>query len=315
MFFDRQANKHRSLYLMEEEMDEGASRYFKEIFDIRLGAVSGGWMGSKKMKPENGEKMPTVKEELISVLEEDEIIKSAVNDFELRAIVNILGLDEVKAKDVMVPRTSAFAVDINDDISEILDEIIEERYSRVPVYDRDIDNIIGVIHVKDLFAQTRKGNLELINLRGLIREPYFVHEFKPVDGLLKEMQRDRIHMGLVIDEYGGFSGILTIEDLLEEIVGEIDDEDDEPEVDADIQKISATTYRIEGLTSVNDVNEELDIDLPLDITETIGALLLGEIGKLPTTDRDKTSARFGNIELKAVKVSDKRIENLLLKKL
>lgn len=298
---------------MEEEMEEGVSRYFKEIFDLRLGAVSGGWMGAKKIKYENDEKMPSVKEELIAILETDEVVRSAVNEFELKAIVNILGLDEVKAKDVMVPRTSAFAVDINDDISEILDEIIEERYSRVPVYDKDIDNIIGVIHVKDLFAQTRKGKLELINLRGLLREAYFVHEFKPVDELLKEMQSDRIHMGLVIDEYGGFSGLLTIEDLLEEIVGEIDDEDDEPEVEADIQRISATTYRIEGLTSISDVNEELDIELPLDITETIGALLLGEIGKLPADDKDKTSAIFGNVELKALKVSDKRIENLLLK--
>lgn len=294
-------------------MEEGVSRYFKEIFDLRLGAVSGGWMGAKKIKYENDEKMPSVKEELIAILETDEVVRSAVNEFELKAIVNILGLDEVKAKDVMVPRTSAFAVDINDDISEILDEIIEERYSRVPVYDKDIDNIIGVIHVKDLFAQTRKGKLELINLRGLLREAYFVHEFKPVDELLKEMQSDRIHMGLVIDEYGGFSGLLTIEDLLEEIVGEIDDEDDEPEVEADIQRISATTYRIEGLTSISDVNEELDIELPLDITETIGALLLGEIGKLPADDKDKTSAIFGNVELKALKVSDKRIENLLLK--
>lgn len=298
---------------MEEEMEEGVSRYFKEIFDLRLGAVSGGWMGAKKIKHENDEKMPSVKEELIAILETDEVVRSAVNEFELKAIVNILGLDEVKAKDVMVPRTSAFAVDINDDISEILDEIIEERYSRVPVYDKDIDNIIGVIHVKDLFAQTRKGKLELINLRGLLREAYFVHEFKPVDELLKEMQSDRIHMGLVIDEYGGFSGLLTIEDLLEEIVGEIDDEDDEPEVEADIQRISATTYRIEGLTSISDVNEELDIELPLDMTETIGALLLGEIGKLPADDKDKTSAIFGNVELKALKVSDKRIENLLLK--
>lgn len=295
-------------------MDEGVSRYLRDLMDTRLGAVAGGWMSSKKGKMERGE-LSSIKQELIAVLEEDEIIRSAVNEFEMRAIISILGLDEVRAKDVMIPRTSSFAVDINDEISEILDEIIEERYSRVPVYDKDIDNIIGVLHVKDLFAQTRKGNLELVNLRGLLREPYFVHEFKPVDGLLKEMQRDRIHMGLVIDEYGGFSGLLTIEDLLEEIVGDIDDEDDEPEAEADIQRISATTYRIEGLTSVADVNEELDLELPLDLTETIGALLLGEIGKLPVSDRDRNSARFGDVELKALKVSEKRIETLLLKKL
>ena len=293
-------------------MEEGVSRYFRELFDIRLGAVAGGRSYAKKMKVDD-DKIPTLKEELISILEEDEVIGSVVNEFEISTMTRILRLDEVRAKDVMVPRTSAFAVDINDDITEILDEIIEERYSRVPIYDKEIDNIVGVIHVKDLFAQTRKGNLELINLRGLLREPYFVHEFKPLDSLLKEMQRDRIHMGLVIDEYGGFSGLLTIEDILEEIVGEIDDEDDEPEMEAPIQRISGTTYRIEGLTSINDINEELELDLPVDRTETIGALLLGEIGRLPKSDKDKASATFGNVELKAVKVSDKRIENLLLK--
>ncbi len=293
-------------------MDEGVSRYFKDLFDIRLGAVAGGWAGSKKMKLDS-EKKHILKEEFVSILEEDEVIKTIVNEFELNSMLRVLRLDEVRAKDIMVPRTSAFAVDINDDITEILDGIIEERYSRVPVYDKDIDNIIGVIHVKDLFAQTRKGNLELINLRGILRKAYFVHEFKPVDRLLREMQRDRTHMGLVIDEYGGFSGLLTIEDILEEIVGDIDDEDDEPEVDIEIQKISGTTYKIDGLTSVSDVNDELDLDLPLDITETMGALLLGHLGRIPHSDKDRNSVLIGNVELKAVKVSDKRIENLLLK--
>ena len=291
-------------------MEEGASRYFKNFFDTRLGIVAGGWLSSRRLR-EDSEESP--KEELIASLEEDEQIRQIVSDFEMSAITNILRLDEIKAKDIMVPRTSAFAVDISDEITEILDEIIEERYSRVPVYEKDIDNIIGVIHVKDLFAQVRKGTLEQVNLRGLLREAYFVHEFKPLDQLLFEMQRDRIHMGLIIDEYGGFSGLLTIEDILEEIVGEIDDEDDEPEEEKQIQKISETTYRVDGLVSIDELNEELDIELPTDITETVGALLLGELGKLPRSDKDRSSAIFGNIELKAVRVSDKRIVDLLLK--
>lgn len=295
-------------------MEEGASRYFKNLFDKKLGIVSGGWRGSRRSKAEADDKVEeTAKEELITSFSEDEQVKSIVNEFELITITNILRLNGVKAKDVMVPRTSSFAVDINDDIAEILDEIIEERYSRVPVYDKDIDNIIGVIHVKDLFAQVRKGTLEHINLRGLLREAYFVHEYKSIDKLLIEMQRDRTHMGLVIDEYGGFSGLLTIEDILEEIVGEIDDEDDEPDVEAPIQKISSTTYRVEGLTSISDLNEELRLNLPEDITETVGGLLLQELGRLPRNDKDRSSAVIGNVELKALKVSDKRIEDLLLK--
>ncbi len=204
-------------------------------------------------------------------------------------------------------------MDINDEITEILDEIIEERYSRVPVYDKEIDNIIGVLHVKDVFAQVRKGNLELVNLRGLLREPYFIHEYKPIDKLLIEMQKDRNHMGLIIDEYGGFTGILTIEDIIEEIVGDIDDEDDEPEELLEIQKISDTTYKIDGLVSVSEVNDKLNLGLPTDITETIGALLLGELGKIPWEDKDKTSTVIEGVELKAIKVNEKRIVNLLLK--
>lgn len=291
-------------------MDEGASRYFNKIFDKKLGIVSGSRFLNWRSKSETEK---DEKEDLAKFLSEDDSIKEVVNEFQRNIMINILGFNEVKAKDIMIPRTSVFAVDINDEITEILDEIIEERYSRVPVYDDDIDDIIGVIHVKDLFAQVRKGNLEQINLRGLLREPYIIHEFKPADQLLLEMQRDRVHMGFVVDEYGGFSGLLTIEDILEEIVGEIDDEDDEPEEEKLIKKISDTTYRIDGLMSIDEINEELNIDLPTNITETIGALLLGELGKLPRSDKDKNSAIFGNIELKAIKVGEKRIEDLILK--
>ncbi|MDO5062083.1 MAG: hemolysin family protein [Peptostreptococcaceae bacterium] len=297
---------------MEDEDSPYFRNFLDNIFDIRLGIVAGGgWLSTRRQKDDEEDLTP--KEELIAAFEEDEQMCMVVNEFERTAITNILQLNEVKAKDIMVPRTSSFAVDINDEITEILDKIIEERYSRVPVYDKDIDNIIGVIHVKDLFAQVRKGTLEQVNLRGLLREAYFVHEYKAVDKLLIEMQRDRVHMGLVIDEYGGFSGLLTIEDILEEIVGDIDDEDDEPEEAKLIQKISETTYRIDGLVSIDELNEELDIELPTDITETVGALLLGELGKLPKSDKDRSFAVFGNIELKAVKVSDKRIVDLLLK--
>lgn len=290
-------------------MQEGDSP-FRSIFDTKLGAAVS---SRRSMRRKDEDEDLTPKEELIEALEEDEELKSVLNDFERNAMVNILQLHDVKAKDIMIPRTSAFAVDINDEITEILDRIIEERYSRVPMYDKDIDNIIGVIHVKDLFAQVRKGTLEQVNLRGLLREAYFVHEYKALDKLLIEMQHDRVHMGLIIDEYGGFSGLLTIEDILEEIVGDIDDEDDEPEETTLIQKISDTTYRIDGLMNIDELNEELDIELPTDITETVGALLLGELGKLPKSDKDKTFATFGNIELKAVRVSDKRIVDLLLK--
>lgn len=299
-------------------MDDGVGRFIKNFFNRPVGIVASNWSTKKKTTkitvPDDRERQEdSAKEEFINSFEDDERMKLYVNDFERNMITRVLKLYDLRARDVMIPRTSVFAVDINDDITDILDEIIEERYSRVPVYDKDIDNIIGVLHVKDVFAQVRKGNLELVNLRGLIREPYFVHEYKPIDKLLIEMQRDRTHMGLIIDEYGGFTGILTIEDIIEEIVGDIDDEDDEPEAIPEIQRISDTTFRIDGLTSISDVNDTLNLDLPTGITETIGALLLGELGKIPLEDKDKSRAVIGNVELKAIKVNEKRIINLLLK--
>ncbi|MGB5823369.1 MAG: hemolysin family protein [Proteocatella sp.] len=299
-------------------MEDGVGRYIKNFFNRPVGIVASNWSSKKKnqkitTQEERERQEDLAKEEFINSFEEDERVKLFVNDFERTMITKVLKLYDLKAKDVMIPRTSVFAVDINDDITEILDEIIEERYSRIPVYDKEIDNIIGVLHVKDVFAQVRKGNLELVNLRGLLKEPYFIHEYKPLDKLLIEMQRDRYHMGLIIDEYGGFTGILTIEDIIEEIVGDIDDEDDEPEELLEIQKISDTTYKIDGLVSISEINDKLNLGLPTDFTETIGALLLGELGKIPSEGNDKNSTLINGVELKAIKVSEKRIVNLLLK--
>jgi len=142
-----------------------------------------------------------------------------------------------------------------------------------------------------------------------------VHEYKSIDEIFLEMQKNRTHMALVIDEYGGFSGIITIEDLVEEIVGDISDEDDEYEVDEPIFRISENTYKVDGLTSISDVNELLEIELPTDVNDTIGGLLLGTLGKIPNLEEEneETNAFFDDVELKAIKVSDKRIETLLVK--
>ena len=214
----------------------------------------------------------------------------------------------------MTPRAAAFVLDVNEEIGIILDQIIEERYSRIPIYEKDIDNVIGILHIKDLFAQVRKGNLELINIRGLLRESYIVHEYKALDEILLEMQRDRQPFAIVIDEYGGFSGILTLEDILEQIVGDISDEDDEEEDEIEeIIPISDTTYKIDGFTAIQDVNEQLNLDLPTDVNETMGGLLLEGLGKLPAQEGDPLGIQIGDVELKAIKINDKRIETLLLR--
>lgn len=292
-------------------MDDGVGSYIRNLFNQPVGIVAGSKV--KRGKKNNDDLALTERQKLMEVFEEDKHMKEVLSEFEITMINRVLKLHDIKAKDVMIPRTSAFAVDIEDELSEILDDIIEERYSRIPVYEKDIDNIIGLVHIKDLFAQAKKGNIELINLRGILREPYFVHEFMSIDKLLIEMQKNRMHMAIVINEYGGFSGILTIEDILEEIVGEIADEDDEEEINHEIIKISNTTYKLDGYVSIDDINDMFDLDLPTDLTETMGGLLLEQLGKIPENDSDKTSTKIGNVELKSIRSTDKRIESLILK--
>lgn len=297
-------------------MDDGVGSNLWELLKTpaRVKSEGSGFMRRLFGKSESTEDTDNLsKEEIIHIVEEKET-DGKISEAEKDMIQGVLRLFETKAKDVMIPRTAVFAVNIEDENHEIIDKIIEERYSRVPVYEKDIDNIIGVLHIKDLFAQIRKGSLDYINLRGIMREPFFVNEYKSIDEILFEMKKLRSHIAMVIDEYGGFSGIVTIEDLMEEIVGDISDEDDEEEVIDEIQKIGENLYRMDGFTNIAEVNEILEINLPTDSNDTVGGLLLRELGKLPTLDEDEqNSAFFDKVELKAIKVNDKRIETLILK--
>ena len=297
-------------------MEDGVGRTFFEMLRTPLGIISGGRglknIFAKADHPEDTEEM--LKEELITILDEEEE-KGAVNLFEKEMIKNVLKLYETKTKEIMIPRTSVFTVNIEDETSEIIDRIIEERYSRVPVYEKEIDNIIGVLHIKDLLEASRKGDLDNIDIRSLMRKPYFIHEYMSIDELFLQMKKLRNHMALVIDEYGGFSGIITIEDLVEEIVGDISDEDDDIIEEEEIVKINDEIYEIEGLTSISDINDMLNIDLPTDTNETIGGLLLATLGKIPdlSNPEDVKIAEFEHVNLEAIFVSDKRIEKLILR--
>lgn len=296
-------------------MEDGVGSNLRNLLKAPLGIVNGGkGLRGLFVRSQSKDEVDNLsKEDIINIVEEEEEYGKITAE-EKNMINGVLKLFETKAKDVMIPRTAVFAVNIDENNHDIIDKIIEERYSRVPVYEKDIDEIIGVLHIKDLFAQIRKGNLDQINLRGILREPFFVNEHKSIDEIFSEMKKLRTHIAMVIDEYGGFSGIITIEDLMEEIVGDISDEDDEEESVEEIQKIGSHLYKIDGFTSISDVNELLDIDLPTDSNDTMGGLLLRELGMLPNLDEEgEPVATFDNIELKAIKVNDKRIETLLLK--
>ena len=185
---------------------------------------------------------------------------------EIEMLQGIFSLDEMVAREVMVPRTDAFMVDINDDTKEIIESILKQNFSRIPVYDDDKDNVIGLIHN--------------IVLRKILQEPLFVPETIFVDDLLKELRNTQNQMAILLDEYGGMSGLVTLEDLLEEIVGEIDDETDKAEID--VFEIGDNTYVVQGAMSLNDFNEYFGVELESDDVDTIAGYYLTEVGRIPS---------------------------------
>jgi putative hemolysin len=228
-----------------------------------------------------------------------------------RMISSIFAFDDKLAYEVMTARTDVFTIDIDDPQEEYVDELMELRYSRIPVYEDDMDNIIGILNIKDYLIQAKANGFENIDLRKILRKPYFIPESKKIDDLFRELQTAKQHIAILIDEYGGFSGIVTMEDLVEEIVGEIDDEFDEEE--PEIQKIDDNTYLLEGLISLNDLNEELDMDLQSENSETLGGFLLEILGEIPDEDKSEyPTIEFENYVFQIEEVSERRIEKVRL---
>jgi putative hemolysin len=149
-----------------------------------------------------------------------------INETEREMLDGIFEFDDTLAREVMTPRTNVFAVDVNMNIEELIDKVLYEQYSRVPVYEEDTDNIVGILYMKDIFSYIRKNIIKDIDIKSLIRPAFFVPETKNIDTLFKELQSTKNYMAILIDEYGGFSGIVTVEDLIEEIMGNIFDEHD-----------------------------------------------------------------------------------------
>ncbi|MEY8000980.1 hemolysin family protein [Clostridium sp. Mt-5] len=245
-------------------------------------------------------------EEIRSMLEEGQET-GVFNQSEKEMIEGVFKFDDKLAKEVMTPRTEVFVIDIDDLDSNTVESIIEEKYSRIPVYKDDIDNIIGILYIKDLFAKLMKTSVNNIDIKSMLRTPYFVPENKNIDVLFKELQSTKNHMAILIDEYGGFSGIVTIEDLIEEVMGNIFDEYDDNE--QYINKIDQNTYLVSGLLSIDEVNEFLNLDLKSDNSDTIGGFVVELLGSIPKEGEENT-VEYGDVIFKVEKVDEKRIESL-----
>ena len=232
-----------------------------------------------------------------------------INETEKEMINSIFEFDDKLADEVMTPRTDVYLINIDTPLNEYLDELMEEGYSRIPVYEEDIDNIIGILYIKDLFNEARKVGFENVDIRSILRPPYFVLENKNIDELFKELQSYKKHMAVLIDEYGGFSGIVTIEDLIEEVMGNIEDEYDEAE--PTIKKIDNNTFIIPGMLSINDFNDYFNVDIINENYDTMSGFIIDIIGHIPK-NTEENNIEYENLIFKIEEVKEKRIEKIKL---
>ena len=228
-----------------------------------------------------------------------------------KMITGVFAFDDILAYEIITPRTDVFAIDIKDSADEYIDELMELRYSRIPVYEDDSDNIIGILYIKDYLIKAREDGFENVDIKSILRTPYFVPETKNIDSLFFELQKTKQHIAILIDEYGGFCGIVTMEDIIEEVMGDIDDEYDEEE--EEIREIGRNLYIVEGSMDIDDLNEELGLNLESEDSETIGGFLIELLGEIPDEENIGKEIFFENCVFTIKTVKDRRIEQITIK--
>lgn len=236
------------------------------------------------------------------VLGEEE---GVIEEKERKMIHSILEFGYTVAREIMVPRTEMVCVRVTQTIGEALEIAQEHGFSRIPVYEKNIDNIVGILYVKDLLNFITRGRTEL-KVKDLSREAYYVPETKRVDELLKEFQLNKVHMAIVVDEYGGTAGLVTLEDVLEEIVGEIFDEYDFKE-EARIEEISESQWELDGRLDVDAVGEFLGIKVDEDETETLGGFITTALGHVPEVGE---SIKYDKYEFVVLEVENRRVSKV-----
>ena len=265
-----------------------------------------------KKKKENQTPDEIFEDELISKVNEGQE-QGAIRINEAAMIQNILSFDEKDAKDIMVHRKDIKAIYAGTTLSEVFDFVTENHYSRYPVYEEDIDDIIGLIHIKDLFSYIRREDLfgtAIRDIEGLIRDAESVPETHGIDTLFTTMQLEKSHMVIVVDEYGQTAGLIAMEDILEEIVGNIQDEHDEEE--ESVSKISEDYYLCNGHTPLSEIEEKLGVDLGEDF-EILNGLLVSLIGRVPD-EHETFSVEKDGIIYEVLDVSDNMIQDVKVRK-
>lgn len=244
-----------------------------------------------------------VTEEEIRLLVDVGEEKGTIHESEKEMINNIFEFDNKIVSEIMTHRTEIAGIPISASLDEVLDIIKRKKFTRFPVYEDNIDNIIGILNVKDLLFLLEDNDQDF-DLKKLLRQPYFVPESKKTDELFKELQSTKTHMAVAIDEYGGTAGIVTIEDLIEEIVGNIFDEYDEEE--KEFEKLDENTYLINGVASLERVEYFLDVELPVEDYDTLSGFLIGQLGRIPG-ENENPEIEFNGLVFKVEEMVEKRI--------
>lgn len=235
--------------------------------------------------------------------------QGVLNPIESRMLDSVISFDNKVAEEIMTARTEVFMIDLKKPLEEYVDEMLKLRFSRIPVYEKNPDNIIGVLFLKDYLLEAYKVGFTNIKIRNILKPAYFVPEHKHINDLFLELQANNNHLAILIDEYGGFSGIVTMEDLLEEIVGDIEDEHEHDY--PDIRAIDKNTYYANGSLSIKELNSAIgsQIDEDSDYYDTLGGLLIYLLGYIPTS-KDKKMISYHNIDFHIKKIADRRIKHV-----
>ncbi|MCZ6634632.1 MAG: hemolysin family protein [bacterium] len=249
-----------------------------------------------------------LKEEELRNIVESEVQEGTLEEEEREMIEGIFGFAETTVKEVMSPRIDMVCTELSSSLDDVLKSILESRHSRIPIYEERIDNIKGVVYAKDLLEPFSKG--ESCTIKNIMREPYFVPENKTLDELMTEFKTSRIHIAIVVGEYGGTSGLVTMEDILEEIVGEIQDEFDE-EVPLFEWLEEDQVLIADARIDIEDLNELLHVELPQEGYETLGGFIYHQLGHVPNPDE---SLDFRNLTIRIKNVEGQRITTVRIEK-
>ena len=268
------------------------------VFNLLTGIIF------KIMGIENDGVKPFITEEelkaMVNVSHEEGVL-----EIEEREIINnVFQFGDMQAKEAMIQRLDMVAVNIEDSYDEIIELFKSEKLSRLPVYQESIDDIVGILNIKDIIFLSDE-EIQNFNIKNYVREAFFTYEFKKITQLLEEMKKEKSQMAIVVDEYGGTAGLLTIEDLGEVIVGDIDDEYDEEE--EEIVKVSDNEYLVEGSTKISDVNEQIGINFESDEFDSIGGFIIGYLKRIP---EENELIEVGNVKFSVESIDKNRINKI-----